>query len=153
MSTDPDRAKVALKLIGALFRVERSIADRPRKERERLRTKHSAPVVKRFFSWCEDEWPKLLESTPIYDGVRYARNQNKGLRRFLSDGRLPIGRVGRWRGGRRTRGVAVCRPLSRHRRCLIPRRSSVSSARSSNRACGFPAHGSPSKLTPSLSSG
>lgn len=90
MSTDPERAKVALKLIGALFRVERSIADRTRKERERLRTKHSAPVVERFFSWCEDQWPKLLESTPIYDGVRYARNQHKGLHRFLSDGRLPI---------------------------------------------------------------
>jgi hypothetical protein len=77
-------------MIGALFRVERSIADKPRKERERTRTKHAKPLVERFFSWCDEQWPLLLESTPIYDGVRYARNQRTGLIRFLSDGRLPL---------------------------------------------------------------
>lgn len=90
MGSDPERAKIALKMIGALFRVERSIVDKPRKERERLRDKHSKPLVERFFSWCEEQWPLLLESTPIYDGVRYARNQRTGLSRFLRDGRLPL---------------------------------------------------------------
>ena len=90
MGSDPQRAELALKWIGALFRHERAFADKPRKKRETLRQKHSAPVVERFFAWCDEQWPLLLESTPIYDGVRYARNQRKGLSRFLSDGRLPL---------------------------------------------------------------
>jgi transposase len=71
-------------------RIERSIATAPRKKRERIRAKHSTPVVERFFSWCDAEWPNLLEDTPIHDGVRYARNQREGLQRFLNDGRLPL---------------------------------------------------------------
>jgi transposase len=47
-------------------------------------------VVQRFFAWCDEQWPLLLESTPIYDGVRYARNRRKGLTRFLNDGSLPL---------------------------------------------------------------
>lgn len=73
-----------------LFKIERSIATAPRKKRQKIRAKHSAPVVERFFSWCDAAWPKLLEDTPLYDGVRYARNQRVGLKRFLEDGRLPI---------------------------------------------------------------
>ncbi len=90
LSSDPDRAKRALESIGLLFKIERSIATAPRKKREAIRDKHSAPVVERFFSWCDAEWPSLLEDTPVHDGVRYARNQRVGLQRFLEDGRLPI---------------------------------------------------------------
>jgi transposase len=90
IQSDPARARVALGLINTLFRIERSIATAPRKKRERIRAKHSTPVVERFFSWCDAEWPNLLEDTPIHDGVRYARNQREGLQRFLNDGRLPL---------------------------------------------------------------
>ena len=90
LSSEPERATIALKMIGALFKIERAIATAPRKKRERIRKKHSAPVLERFFSWCDTEWPSLLEHTPLYDGVRYARNQRTGLRRFVDDGRLPI---------------------------------------------------------------
>jgi len=90
LSTDPERARAALGMIGMLFRVERSIANSPRKKREKIRKKHSAPVVERFFAWCDDTWSDLLEDTPMHDGVRYARNQRKGLSRFLDDGRLPL---------------------------------------------------------------
>lgn len=90
MESDPARAKEALGMIGALFRIERGIAESPRKKREKIRAKHSAPIVERFFSWCDAEFDQLLEDTPIYDGVRYARNQRKGLSRFLRDGRLPL---------------------------------------------------------------
>lgn len=91
MSSDPERARVALSYIASLFRIERSLATAPRKKKERLRQKHSKPIVERFYSWCDELWPSLLEDTPLYDGVRYARNQRKGLMRFLEDGRLPIG--------------------------------------------------------------
>lgn len=90
LESDPDRAKEALAMIGALFKIERSIATSPRKKREHVRAKHSQAIVERFFAWCDEQAPSLLEETPIYDGVRYARNQRKGLSRFLRDGRLPL---------------------------------------------------------------
>lgn len=90
LSSEPERARFALDLIGALFKIERSIATAPRKKRERIRRKHSAPLVEQFLSWCDELWPTLLEDTPLYEGVRYARNQREGLQRFLADGRLPM---------------------------------------------------------------
>jgi transposase len=90
MSSDPERAKTALGLIGSLFRIERTVADAPRKKKEKIRAKHSRHIVDAFFSWCDAEAPKVLDATPIADGIRYARNQRVGLSRFLDDGRLPI---------------------------------------------------------------
>ena len=90
LDSDPDRAKAALGLIGALFRIERTLADSPRKKREQIREKRSRPIVDAFFSWCDSEASSVLDDTPISNGIRYARNQRVGLSRFLDDGRLPI---------------------------------------------------------------
>ena len=90
LNSDPDRAKVALGFIGALFRIERTLADSPRKKKEKIREKRSRPIVDAFFSWCDAEAATVLDDTPISDGIRYARNQRVGLSQFLEDGRLPI---------------------------------------------------------------
>jgi transposase len=90
MTSDPTRAQIALDLIGMLFRIERTIAESPRKKREAMRTKKSKHIVDSFLSWCDAEAPLVLDDTPISDGIRYARNQRVGLSRFLEDGRLPI---------------------------------------------------------------
>ena len=90
IASDPERAKVALGFIGALFRIERTLADSPRKKKEKIRDKRSRPIVDAFFSWCDAEAPSVLDDTPISDGIRYSRNQRVGLSRFLDDGRLPI---------------------------------------------------------------
>jgi transposase len=89
LDSDPDRARVALSHIAALFRIERSIADSPRKEKERVRRDKSRPVVDKFFEWCDAELPRVLDETPIQAGLRYATNQRIALGRFLDDGRLP----------------------------------------------------------------
>jgi hypothetical protein len=81
---------VALGFIGALFRIERTLADSPRRKKEKIRDKRSRPIVDAFFSWCDAEAPTVLDDTPISDGIRYARNQRVGLSQFLDDGRLPI---------------------------------------------------------------
>ena len=90
MSSDPERARAALGLINALFRIERSIADRPRKQKEKIRKKRSKPIVDAFYSWCDAEKDQVLDDTPISKGIGYAVNQRKGLLRFLQDGRLPL---------------------------------------------------------------
>ena len=89
LDSDPDRAKVALSHIGALFRIERSIADAPRKEKESTRRDKSRAVIDKFFDWCDTELPRVLDETPIQAALRYATNQRVALRRFLDDGRLP----------------------------------------------------------------
>ena len=89
LESDPERSKAALSHIGAIFRIERTIADSPRKEKERVRRDKTRPVVDRFFEWCDAEFPNVLDETPIQAGLRYARNQRIALRRFLDDGRLP----------------------------------------------------------------
>ena len=90
LDSDPDRAKVALSHIGALFRIERSIADAPRKEKESTRRDKSRAVIEKFFEWCDAELPRVLNETPIQAALRYATNQRVALRRFLDDGRLPV---------------------------------------------------------------
>ena len=90
LASDPTRANAALGFIGALFRIERTLADSPRKKKEQIRAKRSRPIVDAFFSWCDAEVSSALDDTPIADGIRYARNQRVGLSRFLDDGRLPI---------------------------------------------------------------
>ncbi len=48
LTSDPARAKAALTLIGALFRIERTIADAPRKKKEKIREKRSRHIVDAF---------------------------------------------------------------------------------------------------------
>jgi len=90
MASDPERAGAALAIIGKLFKIERSIATAPRKKKEYVRKAQSAKLVDRFFAWCHEQADHVLDDTPIADGIRYARNQEKALRRFLEDGRLPM---------------------------------------------------------------
>lgn len=89
LESDPERARQMLALIGELFRIERSIADAPRRKREVVRERESQPVVKRFFDWCDAEAEHVLDDTPIARAIGYARNQREALSRFLEDGRLP----------------------------------------------------------------
>lgn len=90
LASDPDRARIALAHIAALFRVERTIAESPRRKREAVRRDKSKPIVEAFFEWCDVEADRVLDESPIADAFRYARNQRFALARFLGDGRLPI---------------------------------------------------------------
>jgi transposase len=90
LDTDPERARVALSLIGKLFKIERDVADAPRAKRERTRQDKSRPILDALFAWCEQERDKVLDQTPISQAIRYALNQRAALSRFVDDGRLPI---------------------------------------------------------------
>lgn len=90
LETDGVRARQALSLIQALFKLERGYATATPEEKLRRRTKDAKPIVEAFFAWCDDEALKVLDETPISKAIGYARNQREALKRFLSDGRLPI---------------------------------------------------------------
>ena len=90
LGSEPERAREALALIGELFRIERAIATAPRAHREAVRQAQSRPIVDRFFAWCDDLVPHVLDETPLAAAIGYARNQRAALRRFLDDGRLPL---------------------------------------------------------------
>lgn len=88
--TDPERARQALALIGALFRIERVHATAPPEKRLAVRQSEARPIVERFFAWCDSEVDRVLDDTPSSRALGYARNQRGALSRFLEDGRLPI---------------------------------------------------------------
>jgi transposase len=90
LDSDAERARQALALIGALFKIERAIADEPPGKRRAVRQRDSRPVVERFFAWCDAEAERVLDQTPIARGIGYARNQREALTRFLDDPRLPV---------------------------------------------------------------
>gem|GEM_PF-305151 len=146
-------AKIVIDLIGELYEIEKLCPTGPPGDelRRQLRNERSREVVRSIHRWALET--RALPQSALGQAIAYMGGVWNGLVRFLEDPRVPIGRVGHWRGGCRTRGVAGAGRFRVRRRCLIPLRGSVSSARSSNRACGFPAHGSPPDLTPSLSPG
>jgi transposase len=90
LSTDPERARTALAYLQGLFQIERRIAEFSRYERSTVRNRESRPLAEGFFAWCEAQAAQVLDDTPIAKGIRYARNQQRALARFLEDGRLPL---------------------------------------------------------------
>lgn len=90
LETDPDRARHALALLDALFRIERKLANAPPDQRLAARQVESRPLIAEFFAWCDEQAAHVLDETPIAKAIGYARNQRVALKRFLDDGRLPI---------------------------------------------------------------
>jgi transposase len=90
VDSDPERAKTGLAWISALFALERSLVSTPAKKRREVRQARAAPIVDAFFGWCDLEADRVLDESPMAQAIRYARNQQVALRRFLDDGRLPL---------------------------------------------------------------
>lgn len=90
LASEPERAKEALAFISALFKIDAAIADQPRKKKEAVRNKKSAPIVRDFFAWCHHHKDLVLDESPMAKAIGYAINQQKALERFLEDGRLPL---------------------------------------------------------------
>jgi transposase len=88
--TEPDLARQALALIGELFRIERTVETALPDQRLAARQSQAAPVVTRFFAWCDQHAATVLDATPIAKAIGYARNQREALSRFLTDGHVPI---------------------------------------------------------------
>ena len=83
----------------ALFAVEKQAKEFSVEERLALRQAQSAPLLAelrlKLLRWKE----QLLPKHPMADAVNYTLGQWTELNIFCSDGAVPIGRVGMWRGG------------------------------------------------------
>jgi hypothetical protein len=90
LGSEPERAREALALIGALFAIERTLVGAAPAHRVAVRREQSGPLVARFFTWCDELADYVLDDTPLAAAVRYARNQRGALMRFLDDARLPL---------------------------------------------------------------
>jgi transposase len=90
LASDPERARVMLTHIGALFAIERMIARTPASKKREIRQEKSKPIVEAFFRLCDEELGRVLDESPIAQAIGYARNQREALTRFLDDGRLPL---------------------------------------------------------------
>lgn len=101
----PEVTGPALEWINQLFAIERSADGRRPAEHLGLRQDKSVPVLnclhERLLGWKES----LLPKHPVAGAVGYVLNQWGPLTAFTTDPAIRLGRVERWRGGRR-QGIA-----------------------------------------------
>lgn len=89
LGSEPEIAHEFLGNLRVMFLLERKFASKPRKQRERMRTSKVKVLVDRHFALCRKHEATALDGTPLAAAIRYSLNQEKALRRFLDDGRLP----------------------------------------------------------------
>jgi transposase len=89
LTSEPEIAREILDNLRIMFVLERKFADKPRKQRERMRQSKVKVLVDRHFELCRKYEDDALDGTPLAAAIRYSLNQENALRRFLSDGRLP----------------------------------------------------------------
>ena len=91
---DPQRAAMALEMIGNIYAVEAEIRDRGlkgAKKQDVLLTK-ARPLVEAFFTRVADMAADtgLLPSNPLSKALAYAHKRRAGLEVFLSDADVPM---------------------------------------------------------------
>jgi transposase len=89
LKSEPVIAREFLGNLRVMFMLERKFADKPRKQRERMRQSKVKRLVDRHFALCRQHEHAALDGTPLAAAIRYSLNQQSALSRFLDDGRLP----------------------------------------------------------------
>jgi len=90
LESEPEIAREFLGNLRVMFMLERKFADKPRKQRQRMRSNKMTVLVNRHFELCKRHQDSALDGTPLSAAIRYSLNQEQALRRFLDDGRLPM---------------------------------------------------------------
>lgn len=83
-------AAEALKRIGDLYEVEKTIAGAPPEQRRHERQKRSKPIAEALRAWAEQTLPRLSRKSELAKAFRYMRSRWKGLLRCFDDGRLAL---------------------------------------------------------------
>jgi transposase len=91
---EPDRAKQALEMIGALYALEERIREQgvTGEAKRALRMSEAKPLVDRFFTWIDKQFEAqgFLPSSPFTSALAYIRERYAGLSVYLNDPDVPI---------------------------------------------------------------
>lgn len=93
--------------IRLLYRIEDEARALTPAERHDLRQAKAPQIWEEIKQKAEQLRPTLLPQSTLGKAVGYFIDEYDSLIGYLRDGRFEVGRVGHWRGGRRSRGVAV----------------------------------------------
>jgi transposase len=88
----PGLASQVMAYYRALYKIEREakVAELTAAERHALRQEKSKPLIDEMFTWMRAVAPTTLPKSPLGLAFQYVLTREKGLRRFLDDGRLEI---------------------------------------------------------------
>ena len=74
-----------------LFEIEREIAKLSVEEKLKVRQEKSKPILDAFFGWVRKTLEtKIVTNNKLMKALTYAKNQEKELSEFLTDGRIPL---------------------------------------------------------------
>lgn len=73
-----------------IYQTDKALLKLPPSERKKRRKMLVKPLVDAFFKWCTDSIGRVPPSSETAEGIRYCLNQEKYLRVFLADPRIPI---------------------------------------------------------------
>lgn len=83
-------AHKALTQIAAIYKAESALKEKSIEERQIRRQKEVLPLVEAYFAWVHEQDPATILSEKTRDGLKYSLNQEKYLKVFLEDGKVPI---------------------------------------------------------------
>lgn len=93
-AAEPQRVAVALDYLGALYAEEKAIVKAKLTGKKKLqhRAERCAPIVERFFDWCEQQMhaKALLPSNPLTQALAYTLSRRAELSVYLSNPDVPI---------------------------------------------------------------
>ncbi|TCW78862.1 IS66 family transposase [Burkholderia sp. SRS-46] len=83
-------AEQALKYFGALYDVERDVAELKPDRRQAIRRQRSRPVADALHAWMVTQRKLVAEGSAIAKALDYSLKRWEALMRYLDDGRVPI---------------------------------------------------------------
>jgi len=83
-------AAEALRRIGALYAIEKTINGRTAQERQTVRNDQSRPLVAAMKPWLETELGRIPGRSGLAEAIRYALSRWPALCRFLDDGCIDL---------------------------------------------------------------
>jgi transposase len=83
-------AEQALTFYGALYDVEREVADLPAEERRQIRQQRSKPVADALQQWLLQQRQRVPDGSATAKAIDYTLKRWRALTRYLEDGALPI---------------------------------------------------------------
>jgi len=142
----PDECLYVLQILKVVYANDAIAKDQQMSPEQRLafHQASSQPKMEELKDWmtAQIEERKVEPNSSLGEAITYMRKHWDRLTLFLRHPGAPLGRVETWRGGL---GDAYLLPALSFAGASIASPYSVSTSRSSNRTCSFPASGSPSE--------